>query len=476
MCRGPQCKLVACFQSLDRCLVIDFVSLVTLARRFAQHFVHETKKLMTRQQGSWLVAGLLFAASTFSIILPSISALASLVLSGLGAAYLLRNLVSWATPGVGPGPRPEMALYALIMYAVVICIMNVLQSERWGAYHVTLAIVLMMPGYVAFRAFPVSSQWLWRGSALGACAAFGTAIVDVFVYNLDRAGDHVNPIPFGNIALVLAVAALLGLRHIEQTKARAWLVMFQVAGALGGVGASLLSGTKGSWPALILVAYVAYRVSIKRFTASSRYAFLGALAVLVAALLLQPQVSVVPRLKSSIIAMENWVATDDLSYESVGHRLEMWKFGLAVAGEKPWFGFGKPGMIERKHQAILAGASDPRIGQYVTLHNEFLNMWVTKGLLGVLVLLGIYVSALRVFWGHRRSVDSEVRTISYMGICLVAMYLTFGLWEVAFQLNIYRNTYLFWTISLLGMLGYKLQLEPKATPEAIKKVNPQANE
>ena len=422
-------------------------------------FDNKGNKFVTRHQASCLVGGLLFIGATFSIIFPSITALASLLLSGLGAVYLLSNPMCWVIRYPGIKPRPEVALYALLAYAFVIFPLNIVQNERWGAYHVILAIFLIMPAYAAFRAYQVSSQWLWRGAALGAFSAFCVALVDVFVFDLDRAGDNINPIPFGNIALVLAVAALLGIRHIEYTKMRSWLVSVQVVGAIGGVGASLLSGTKGSWPALLMVAYVAYRLSIKKLSSSACYLILGVLMLFIAVLTLQPQVSVVPRIKSSITAVEQWLATDHVSDISIGHRLEMWKFGLAVAGEKPLLGFGKPGMIERKNEAIEVGASDQSIGQYVTLHNEFLNMWVTKGLLGVLVLCAVYAGAFRVFWGHRQSPNLEIRTISYMGICLVLMYLTFGLWEVAFQLNIYRNTYLFWMISLLGMLGNKLQQE-----------------
>jgi len=122
-------------------------------------------------------------------------------------------------------------------------------------------------------------------------------------------------------------------------------------------------------------------------------------------------------------------------------------------------GFGKDGMVARKKLAIAAGDYPQSIADFVTLHNEFLNIWVTNGLLGTLALLAVFGCGLLVFSRTRKSSGLQIKSLSLMGTCLVLMYLEFGVGEVALHLNSYRHVFLFWMFALTGLSWRQLQDE-----------------
>lgn len=402
---------------------------------------------------SKLVTTLVFLAPALSLAITTITPLGCLFLAAVGCATWIRNR---HRPGKHSSDielaSRRLIAWPLLLYAAVILVENLYHGERWGAYHVVLAIVVALPAGLAFSSLRIAFRALWLGAAMGAILAFSIALYQVFVIGNGRAGEHINPIPFGSLSLVLAVASVLGTRHIfPASPYRQWLFAIHLLGGVSGLAASLLSGSKGAWPAALVLALVAYRVYWKSLTGRHKIGGGALLAALLALMLSLPQVGVVSRLQSALSGLQDWSATGSLADGSVGTRLEMWKFALDVAPEKPWLGFGKPGMMERKQQAVDAGQYDPYIAAPVTLHNEFLHLWVTKGIAGVASLALVYGCAFLMFHRMRRSADSRLQTISLMGRSLIIMYLIFGLGEVAFQLNVYRNVFLFWILSLTGM-------------------------
>jgi O-antigen ligase len=81
---------------------------------------------------------------------------------------------------------------------------------------------------------------------------------------------------------------------------------------------------------------------------------------------------------------------------SVGLRLQYFVSSWAIVQDHLWFGVGslnfKPLFWEVNH---AMGATNPVIFA-PNPHNEYLYMWCTKGLVGLLLYLGIFVQACRI--------------------------------------------------------------------------------
>ncbi len=398
-----------------------------------------------------VVTVLLFMGPALSMVATSIYPTLGLVLTAIGLYSRYRNSEYFTKVSPKSAGRAFLAIWVLIAFAIVMLLENILHHERWGAYHIIIAILIFWPAYFACAIPGVKPRALWYGAAVGAISAVAIAIFQVFFLGDARAAGLTNPIPFGNVSLVLATASLIGLLRSETTPLRRAEILLLVAGGLAGVGASLLSGTKSGWLSLFIVAFVSYGLFPARTRRWQKWLAGFGVAAALGFILLLPQIPVMSRLVSMWDGIQSWVTTGEITEGSIGPRLEMWKFGLEVATEKPLLGFGKDGMVERKRQAIEAGNYSPSIAQFATLHNEFLNMWVTKGLIGSLSLLAVFGGVFVAFFRTRKSSNWELRCISLMGTSLTLMFLEFGVGEIALLLNSYRHVFLFWVFAMAGL-------------------------
>jgi O-antigen ligase len=398
-----------------------------------------------------LVSLLLFLGPALSMVVTSIYPSLGLILTAIGLYSLYWNASDLTQARAASLRRPFLAIWALIAFGIVMLLENIIHRERWGAYHIVIAIFVLWPAYFACAIPGVRPRALWAGAAVGAMTAVLLAIFQVFFLGHERASGLTNPIPFGNVSLVLATGSLIGLLRPE-ARSLHWAEMWlYVAGGFAGIGASLLSGTKSGWLSLLIVAFVGYGLFPARTLRWKKWlAGLGVAATL-GLIITLPQIPVMSRLVSMWEGVQSWVTTGDITEGSIGPRLEMWKFGLDVAAEKPILGFGKDGMMERKRQAIETENYSPGIAPFATLHNEFLNMWVTKGLVGTLALLVVFGSVFFSFFRTRKSPNWQLRCISLMGTSLTLMFLEFGIGEIALLLNSYRHVFLFWVFALAGL-------------------------
>jgi O-antigen ligase len=87
-----------------------------------------------------------------------------------------------------------------------------------------------------------------------------------------------------------------------------------------------------------------------------------------------------------------------LSDSSVGPRLELIRFAFDAGMINPLTGIGRDGMIDLMRIQSANGSYDPGVGLLHTVHNEFLNIWVTKGLMGLIAMGAVYGLSLWYFW------------------------------------------------------------------------------
>lgn len=124
------------------------------------------------------------------------------------------------------------------------------------------------------------------------------------------------------------------------------------------------------------------------------------------------------------------IKTDLKEYEqkntdtSIGNRFEMWKEALRAFKMSPIIGLNPKSLCE--YVKYPNGESHPRRDCYQRLHSEFFNTLARKGILGILALLGVWISV-GVFFAKRiRVADpfASLFSISFMGI--LTLYIVSG--------------------------------------------------
>ena len=195
---------------------------------------------------------------------------------------------------------------------------------------------------VAWRLVAPRSDFWWWGVALGAFLAGGIAAYEHWWLGRWRVGNGMNAIPFGNLALLLGALSLAGL--VSLTSTRNGLRLALALAAVGGLLASVLSGTRGGWvvfPVLAFIVLLAFHATRPRW-GRFRGSMVALVAVLVAILLamsLMPGAPVKGRLAEGATNLKEYAGGDAGS--SLGLRLDMWSAGWQLIKLRPGLGWGE---------------------------------------------------------------------------------------------------------------------------------------
>lgn len=313
-----------------------------------------------------------------------------------------------------------------------------------------LAILL----FVGAISFTIRRNFYIYGLVVG---CISSAVIAVIQYeSLGRAAGFTNAIRFGNLALWMACACLIFLFVAKFSNKQKVLVFL---GAFFGVVASGLSLSRGGWifflvlPFLFLILVESTEKKIKLLLA----AFLSSLVLVLAA-------TSIPFVQTRIHSAKNEVSayfdeSPGAAATSVGARLEQWRLAWKMGVEKPWSGWGEEGYLAGREMYAAKGLADKTVVDFGHAHNDFLNIFAKKGILGVFGLMLVYLAPLVIFWPQKKyfSLLSEEAAATYKAVCLIGIsipvaYFIFGLTEYFFYLNIGHVFYLFsiiYTYSLL---------------------------
>lgn len=278
---------------------------------------------------------------------------------------------------------------------------------------------------------------LWWGVVAGAIAALPFVAWQRIAMGIERPGGFLNAITFGDLALCLglvALAAAIDYRHHAGKAALAGL------GALAGLAACLLTGTRGSWIALALAAVLFLSYAQLLHSRKLRLLLAGSFA-LVAAAFLVPATGMQERALQGMNDVQTWVDGGNV-HTNVGTRLELWKGAAILIEQRPLFGLDRNTLRTEIRHMVEQGTLDPSILSLEHLHNDGLQALATGGIFGLLAWAGILVAPF-VFFARQLGRGEQAQTQArgaglpqfapaLAGMLVVLSYFSFGLTEVIF--------------------------------------------
>jgi O-antigen ligase len=346
----------------------------------------------------------------------------------------------------------------LLIYAILGIGLLAYHGEPLKFYGQYLIFLLMPFAYWAIVGVGIDQKNLWLGAAAGGILSGMYSGYQVFVLGVGRAGGYVDNIQYGNIGVVLATASMVGIFQwfkLDNRKSPALVIL--VLGAIGGVCTSLFSGSKGGWLSFVIVVIFLERL-IRPYWAPRRRGLVIIAALSASVLMISlPQSPVNKRLAHAWQDYQLWSDSGSTSGGSVGPRLELWRFGLYIAAEKPFLGFGHEGLMKRKSLAVETEGFDKGIDGFAGLHNHFLHTYIGYGLIGLFQVAILLLLPLRFFIKKWRERVPDVEALSVMGILLVLTHVEFGMSNGLFELNAVRQVFLFWLVVLVGILHTSAQ-------------------
>ncbi len=318
---------------------------------------------------------------------------------------------------------------------------NSASLDRLEHFSYFLGGVFLIPFLVAVRP---RSDWFWFAIAATALLSGLFAFWEMQTLAPDyqlatgleyrAGGSKGKAIPFGDIATLAAVLSALGACVFFPARRRlAWL--FGLA-ALGGVYASLASGTRGAWIFFPTALAVIGLSLLHQYPAYRRGIVLGILGLaVVGGIALMQSDQIQDRFARALSEARHYVPGEEVGIgNSLGERFEMWRAAWMAFREHPVLGIGVGqlnGYFQRMaDQGLISSAiaEFDRGAGHTHAHNDYLHALATRGLLGLASLLLLYLAPLAVFVRAAfRAQDHTTRGLGYAGILVILGYLQFSL-------------------------------------------------
>lgn len=299
--------------------------------------------------------------------------------------------------------------------------------------------------------------WGMLAGALGAglVAAWQAGWTDAH-----RANGFTNAIQFSGLALILALGCCFGVLLLWRSLA-AWQRALGLVCSLFGLLAVVLSDTRGSWivlPVVLLMgALMLWRCGLRKPVGLGLVAAVIGIGALVAV----KGAEMTQRYHTAVTEVEQYQEQHQgAAQTSVGQRLAHWQLAWEMGRDKPLTGWGLQGYIDEKERRVQAGRASASVLGYDHAHNEVLDMFAKRGLIGVALLLVFYAVPLAIFWPTRRRMaqcpgtpmDRQILYLRMLGTMVPLCYMGFGLTQVFFAHNSGHMFYVYMLVVLLGAL------------------------
>ena len=276
------------------------------------------------------------------------------------------------------------------------------------------------------------------------CIGMGTlALWQTLGLGMERATGYTNAIQWGNLALLLSCLTAVPLAVFWREHRPLWRMLMGLAIGLG-LAASLLSQSRGGWLALAgvlaLWLLLAWRIRPQLFVRLLAGAA-GLLLVLALVLGLTPRFN--ERIGLATTEINGYLEAGKES-SSLGIRLAQYGLVAQLIAQKPWLGWGAHGFVAEMQRRVDAGEYGPEMMSYPQIHNDFLDVWVKVGILGVLLQATLFAWVLAMFWPSRALLKRyaeespawrDVLALRVMGCVVPVAYLVFGMSQPFFNHN-----------------------------------------
>ena len=364
-----------------------------------------------------LLSALFFATLT---VTPNSYSVAALTLGALSLVALPFTWRAWKT-------SKDVRLLTVVLgtYFASYVVEMVFHSESFSIIDMPSRVLLAAITLCLLYQFPPKLSWITLSISLGALISGVIAIYFTYALNMRAfAAYGYMVIQIGGICAWLGTLSLIAFLHYVHEKKLKYAIICAI-GSTFAILATLLSGARGAWlltPFIMILSLWAYKHCLER----------KKLAVALTAIALILSLAA-PQIKTRIELVFNDLALykqNQLSTSS-GARIEMWKSAILTSLDYPILGAGHDGVEKQKLKQIEKGEITRDILQFKRAHNQYLEELQTKGLVGVLALLVLFLVPLRWFYKKLRLgmalANSQLKAVSLMGCMHILMIMGFCL-------------------------------------------------
>ena len=317
-------------------------------------------------------------------------------------------------------------IYSYLFYFLTFVLSLCINGGKMRDLDSASRVVFFVPVLLLLLKYPIKTCVLSYSIPLGGIVSVCIALYDKFILNLNPdQNPRIMHIQGGDISMSLGILSLIIALYAYQ-KREVKLTVLSVIGGLCGIVGSLLSTARGGWialPLLLIIILWIYRHSLsKRFFLT----FFGIIAVASVGISQMPNNRIIERIDVARKDIQLYLDNND-GNTSLGARFEMWKSAIAMAKEKPLFGWGIQGATEKRKQETKEKIATGNIGQFTHAHNQYLDDLSKRGIVGLLALLAVLFIPLRTFMKNLKTANNEIKLIATLGVAHILSVMVYGL-------------------------------------------------
>lgn len=337
-----------------------------------------------------------------------------------------------------PVTNAEWVLIASIGFYILIFAFNIWYFEgEISELDNATRFLLLLPVFFFIRKSNLSEGYVFYGILVGTAGCFAIAAYQVFFQGELRANGITNWVTFGGVSITLGLMCFAMGLISDNWKFK--VIMFM--GFLLGTGASILSGSRGSWIALLAGLFFLFIINPRRWSIKTR------VITIIVSLLIITSTYLIPTVQSRIdtaVANIDVYLSNDNAFTSVGLRLETWRVS-AIAIEENWLlGIGEGNFRSKMEQMVDQGLANPVIATSIAhAHNEFISATLHRGVPGLFSLLLLFLIPLMMFLKNIRHEEGNRKLLLSCGIMLIISSMATSLSDNFFE---HHNETLFYTI------------------------------
>lgn len=385
-----------------------------------------------------------FLTGALTLVLPSGYSI------GSGLLFLASLTLLWSRPTINLKNEDKWLMITVATYSLIFIIQLLWEGSDTRDFDKPIRFLLFLPVFLFILVYPPKLSSLWSGIIIGSILTGSWAIWQKLFIGVERATGYTYVIQFGNISMLFSLFCLAGLGWaIVQINIKRWFFLL-ILGALFGALASLLSGSRGGWIGLPFILFFIYRAYRDLISPKLKSVIIITLLSLTFIAYATPQTGVKLRVSQAFNDIELYFNGENKN-TSLGLRLDMWQAALILIAEKPITGWGFVG-----YQKILQDlAEQGKVSKFASkthTHNEYLDNFVHRGILGFFSLLLLYLLPLKLFYKRLNSKNIELRSIAVAGAILPIAFMDFGLSQTFFEHNSGVMVYSFWLAILWGTM------------------------
>lgn len=357
----------------------------------------------------------------------------------------------WKSLLIGVDRQSWFFVLVLLLYSIGQGLVLALHGEDISEFDLSIRYVAAVLVLLVVLKYPINAQWFFVLTAAGAVMASVHAVYQFEFQGARRVAGFDNPIHYGNGAMGLSLISFAGL--IWATKQKPYFLWYGlfVLGFIGGIYASLVSGTRSGWIALPVVAVIGV-YAYWRPLIQSKTILLFLIIAIVTAFTALSQIDLVERRANIAIDEFSDYFAEGRNDTSVGLRLDMWKAGLVAFQVNPLIGAGPSGTDRVVAELIASGSIHPAVDNFRHLHNQYIDAMARYGVIGLACYILLLLVPFMVFLRQSRSETASVSCLALGGAFFIGLHAVVNLTQSMLERNIGVMMFVFMVVFIWSAL------------------------